>query len=317
MLFRSRVGALAEVSAELAALVAALQPRHSRVDLREGGRDMLARYDQVAASEDKVRGMGFGLPEVDAHTRGIWPGEIAIVVAPPKAGKSWLANWVALQEWQRGRVAGLWTLENSIEMTQLRLACIALKLSYEDLQDGTLPDSEYKLLHEWVHDVLAESDVPLHILHPDQEQRTPHAIVQQARGLDVQSLIIDQLTFVEPSRDKRNQTRAYEVRDILHDLAASVSTGRDPLSCLLTHQVKRDGIKEAEKTGRLAMDSGADSSEVERTASWVFGLWASEHQQALHQTSLQTLATRRGKPRDWDLHWDVGVGLIQTIGDAA
>lgn len=311
-----KLGALEDYTARLAELVGSLQPKNSRVDMRSGAADMLATYDRVAGSEDKMRGMALGLPAVDAHTRGIWPGEIAIVIAPTKRGKSFLLANAALAEWRRGRVAGLWTLENSIEMTQLRLACLELHLSYSDLQDGTLAESEYKLLVEWVEDVLVKSDTPLHILHPDQVQRRPHAIVQQARGLGVESLILDQLTFVEPNESKRNQSRAYEVRDILHDLAATISTGRQPLSCLMAHQAKRDAVKEAERTGRLTIDSGADSAEVERTGAWVFGLWASEHQQALGQTTLQTLAVRRGKPRDFELAWDVGVGLIRDMSDA-
>jgi replicative DNA helicase len=311
-----RVDVLAACAAELAALSVSLQPRHSRVDLREAGLGMLADYDRLATSDDKVRGMAFGLPSVDAYTRGIWPGELAVVAAPPKGYKSYFLDYVAMEEWKRGRPTALVTLENSIEMTQLRIASLALKLSIEDLQDGTLPESEHRLLVEWVNDVLVKSDTPLHILHPDLPLRTPQALIQQVRGLEAQSLVLDQLTFVESGQDKRNQSRAYELRDIMHDLATAISTGREPISCLAAHQLNRDGIKEAEKTGQLRAQAMSDSSEVEKTATWVFGLYASEHQRVLRQVTLQTLATRRGKRRDFNLTLDASVGLIQELGAA-
>lgn len=311
-----RVDVLARFSTELASMTMRLQPRTTQVDLRSSGEDILLAYDEAVATRGTVRGLAFGLPQVDAHTRGVHEGEIAVVGGGPKSGKSWLANFVALQEWRRERVAALFTLENSIEMTQLRLACVALGLSIQELQDGALSAQDYDKLRAWVRDVLEPSPVPLPIFSPVTVARTPHAVVAAARANGADSLVVDQLNFLENGRERRDQRRNYELTDILRDLRDLISTGRRQLPCLLMHQIKREGVEHAEKTGRYRMSDFADSAEVERIASMAFALYASEDMRAIGRMQLQGLAARRFPLKSWDLLWQIEVGLIRVRNEA-
>jgi len=306
-----RLERLGELSSELSGLVFSLQPRTTAVDLRESGPALLAEYE-MAATSDGVRGMRLGLPEVDNHLGGIWDGELCVIGGIPGSGKSFFADYIALQEWKRGRCTTLFTLENSILMTQMRLACMALHINIEDLQTGNLSDDDLRDLQEWCNDTLLASDTPLHILNPDMVNRNPHAIVQAAKAYGTESLVVDQLSHIEAVQDTRQQDRRNEVSKIVRVLGDLISTGRHEMPCVLMHQVNREGIKVAAQTGRVSMVHMAEAAEVERTASLVLCLYASAEDQNMQppDMQLQMLKQRRVKPMDWRLRWMPHLGAI-------
>lgn len=316
-----RLDVLGEQASALSKVYFDLQPRTTRMDIRESGPMVLAQYE-LAASSDGVRGMRIGLEEIDIHFGGIHPGELFVLGGPSGTGKSFMANYTAYHEWADfGRNTGMFTLENSIEMTQLRIACMALGLSIEDLQTGTLPDAQLVRLREWCNDVLLASDVPLHIISPDMVGRSPQAVVQMAKALECESLIVDQLTHLAPV-DSKFDGRRNEVSTIVRMLGDQINTGSHRIPCLLLHQINRDGIKRAEGTGRLIMTDFAESSEVERTASAACSLYQSREQGRMGLMGWQTLKVRRVKPKHWDLDWAPWNGSIHvdrevTFGEEA
>lgn len=308
---------LAQKLAELSDINQAVTPRRTQVDLRESGDAILREYQQAAETDGEPRGLRFGLEQIDRYTHGIHPGELAVLAAPTKTGKSWLAAWIAYCEWKAGRRAGLFTLENSIEMTRLRIGCIALHLPIDQLMRGTLPPEDLATLESWVNDELVKSETPLRIFHPSPAMRTAQAIMQQATAVGCESLLIDQLTFMEVTRNpyQRTEKQTEEVGRIMHDLKSLISTGRHPIPCLLVHQINREGTRRVQASGRLDMSDLANSSEVERTADWVFGLYATRVEHVVSRMALQTLASRRVKPKDFDLIWRIDVGRISVTGE--
>ncbi len=308
-----RVEVFTTKAAEHIGLALKLQPRTTGVDLRDAAEGLLAEYERVAANGNPVRGMCFGLPEIDAYTRGIHEGELAILAAPPKTGKSFLADHIAYHEWKRGRGVALYTLENSINATLMRLAAIALGISTLALMDGKLDAEDLDKLRTWVREEIPRSSVPLHVMHPNTVARTAPAIVQGARAHGCDSLIIDQLSHLDHPDPNHRMSRPTEIKDIVDDLVALISTGRQPLPCLLVHQINRAGVEHFDKTGRLRMDHAAEGA-VERYADWLFALTASDMDVKTHRATLHTLASRRVPPQDWWLGWNIEVGRISVGG---
>jgi replicative DNA helicase len=224
---------------------------------------------------------------------------------------SWMMNFVAYHQWLDGKPTALFTLENSIKMTEMRLACIALHISSTELQTGTLSAEDLDALQTWVNDELKTSAVPLHILSPEGSQRTPQALVQTARASGAESLIIDQLSYMKAHGDRRLERRD-EIASILRDLSLMIETGRQPMSCLLAHQINREGVKASMATGRLYMHNFADGSEVERVVTYAGALFRSEDMVATSAAQLQTLAFRRGPVKHYDLLWDIDAGHVMA-----
>lgn len=220
---------------------------------------------------------------------------------------SYFCNKVAKDEHEKGRAVCLFTLENSVEMAEDRTACLALGIDPRDWDRGVCTPEQVARVREWV-DRLEQADVPLWIVQPPPGQRNVESMVREAQLRGAQSLIIDQLTFIEVPDERLSRT--LQIRDVTHSLKSLISTGRDKLPCLLAHQISREGVKAADKVGYLEMYHLAESSEVERTADWVFGLYRSKANVGDDTAMLQTLAARRAPLESFSMTWDLAGGII-------
>lgn len=295
-----RVEVLGEHSAELTRLVISLESRRYALDAAVG------LQDKKLEMEHSVQGLRFGIKDIDEYTRGIQPGELAVLVAPPKTGKSVITARIALHEWKADRTCALFTLENSIDMTLDRLACLASGVSLRAWSHGTCSAEDRELVHAAIDD-LADVKDRLILLQPPPERRTVEQMVREAQVRGADSIIIDQLSFVQLSGGRQNIT--YQIGDVLYRLK-NMLMGRTPMPCLLVHQVNRDGIKHARDKGYLQMEDLADSSHVERSADWVFGVYRSYDEQHASQAKFQTLAARREEPKHFQLTWNIDRGVL-------
>ena len=118
----------------------------------------MSRYEARAANTREFQGMHFGLPEVDVHTNGIREGELAVVGAYAKVGKSYFVDRVALREFEQGRCVALYTLENSISMTTDRIACLANGIDPVPFDEGRASPEDLALIQEWINEVLLKAE---------------------------------------------------------------------------------------------------------------------------------------------------------------
>lgn len=307
-----RVQVLSEAAAELVALSLKMESREYSVDARTAIHERLMAYEERASAPEEVRGMTFGLPQIDQYTMGIQPGQMAILAAPPKTGKSYFLIYAALAGWRRERAQCLYSLENSVEMTLDRMACMATGTDARAFRKGTLQQPDLDRIRWWM-DEFAASPVPIWVLQPDEGKRTPEALVQGAQLRDADDLLIDQLSWVEhpdPGRLPRHEI----VRDVLRSLRVGISTGRHRMPLLMAHQINREGAKQADKDGFLSMWNLAESAEVERAADWVFGLYQSVDERAAMAAKFQTLASRNEDNRHFMLTWRINLGVVTVRG---
>lgn len=305
-----RPAVVADFTRRLANVSITLERADSSVDMREGMDERLHAYEGREADQGRTYGIRFGIEDVDGYTGGIHPGELAVLAGGPKAGKSLWMAMVALREWEEGRTPVLFTLENSVEMTLDRIACLATNVSLARWSRGQCTPEEKIRMRDWVRDAVRGNDHPLWILQPEIGQRSMEAMVRSAQLHGADSLLIDQLTFVElPDPRKPKHER---IGDALHTLKAMISTGRDRLPCLLAHQISREGVKAAIKVGYLEMFHMAESAEVERTADWVFGLYRDRVLVEYEQAKFQSLAARRAELVSWALTWGIDRGFVSA-----
>jgi replicative DNA helicase len=284
----------------------------------DGFQRSLADYHRRAETSQTHRGMAFGIDEIDEYTYGIHEAELAVLAAGPKTGKSVTLGFVLLQEWKRGRRATYYTLENTVKMSYDRLVCIHLGVDHDRYRRGLCIPDEVERVQTFISERGEELRDCIRIVQPQRGNRTVQWITRHARSLGTESLLVDQLTFMEASH--RSLRGPDKITDIMHDLKDAIG-GRSPMSCLLAHQINREGMKEAKKNGLLEMWMLAEGSEVERTADWVFSLYASEDERRAQMIKWQTLATRRGSSnQSWRVAWRPWlnqVAILDQIGAAA
>jgi hypothetical protein len=307
-----RVAILNHHASNLVRLSISLVRKDIAQDLRTAIAGTLLDYEDRETNRDQFRGMRLGLSEVDAHSFGIHEGELAVWAGAPKLGKSFALAWAAYTEWHNGRAAALFTLENSVEMTLDRIACMAMKINFTDWQRGLCSSEAVEAVREWQVD-LEKSETPLWVVQPDLGRRSIEQMVREAQVREAQSLLIDQLTFVElPSARKPKHER---IGEGLHTLKGMISTGRNRMSCLLAHQINREGVKAADKVGYLEMYHMAEAAEVERTADLIYGGYASRDDQMFHQIKLQLLGARRVPLKNWQVWWTPERGDIRVLNE--
>jgi hypothetical protein len=305
-----RVEVVASYASELVAMAMTLEDRSTHVDVREGLGARLLAYEERAALGGDIIGARLGLDRIDHHVGGIQPGELAVVAAGPKTGKSFALVWAALAEHRAGRTAVLYTLENSVAMTLDRIACLATGVDGARWQRGASSPDEVAAVRAWIEE-MASSPAPLWVMQPDLGKRSFESMVIEARLRGADTVLIDQLTFVELTADGR-KPRTERIGEGLHTLKGMLSTGHHRMPCLLAHQVNREGVKAANKNGWLEMHHMAESAEVERTADMVFALYQSADERAVQQVKFQMLAARRVDLRNWQLNWQLGNGNISV-----
>ena len=306
-----KVKILSEKSYDLFSLLQQVTPRRDEMDLHDGLQAALRRYQDRAENGRTMAGMTFGMPLVDQYTYGVHPGEIALMAAGTGVGKTWWALNTALAEWEAERRTVVWSLENTLESVFDRMACLKAKVDYGRWQQGELHEGELERVMYWLDRIEHSEHRPV-VVHPRKGQRTVVYMVRKSIVLGGQSLIIDQLSHITPPKDARRSDRREKVGAIMEDLQASLTDTVDPLSCLLLHQVNREGNKAVKTSGKYEVDHMADAAEVERTVDFLFTLYQSQDDKAIGEAVLQLLKGRRVPKRAWRLAWRVGVGDIRV-----
>lgn len=305
---------------EMFGLVLSLQDRTATVEGPQGFTNALREYEARVARGGLLEGIQFGLPEVDAHFFGLHPGELGVLAGIPKVGKSFFLLLVA---WFMYRmlhaVVVLYTLENSVPMTYDRLACMATGIDYSEWQQGNVPpeiiDTRIRPLIEQMQNG-DEHGGRLIVIQPEPGKRDPANLVRGAQLLGCNALLIDQLTFVEaPETEQRGRSKNEEVRDIMRLTKILISAPPNPISCLMAHQINREGQKAADRVGHLEMYHLADGSEVERASDLVLALYQNGDDAMFGHVKLQTLASRRRDIRHWNLLYRPWAGVVQVLGE--
>ena len=304
-----RLGVAQEASVSLVRLVGALASRRTRVDLRESLPDRLEAYAARKNGAGTSRVSYMGLSEVDHYTGGLAEGEVGIVAGFAKAGKSFLSLLSALAEHRRGRTVVLFTLENSIPMTEDRIGCLAMKVDTARWDRGEVTEEEFDRIKGFVEH-LQKSETPLWVLQPERADRSVEAMVRQAQALEADTVIIDQLSHIyHPSRSKqRNEV----VREIMQDLVIAAQDPHYPLPIWVYAQISRGGKESADKRGWYNLDDLAESSEAERSATLGFSIYQSDEMFKVNRALLQVLFSRRVRPRWWDVDWYPGMGRLKV-----
>lgn len=306
---RHRPDVIADFASRLVSMSTSLERRNVKSDMREDVTLRMFEYEDRVKNQHNFNGMRFGISAIDNHVRGIHPGELAILAGGPKTGKSWMLAWAALMDWRAGRTVVIYTLENSVEMTENRILCIGARVDYDAFQKGILSNEEIDRLVAFAQELRASPN-PLYIFQPDLGKRTFEHMIATAMIYNVDSVFIDQLTFVE--LEDSNKSKTERIGEALHTLKGMISTGRRPIPVMLAHQINRDGVKAADKLGYLEMWHLADSAECERTADWVFGMYASRDDQTAMRCKFQTMATRRSWNLNWELFWNPYQGHVDV-----
>lgn len=268
----------------------------NRVDLSENITDRREAYHQRLAVRGQAAPIGF--EEVDSFTGGIRPGEIVTVAGYAKQGKSWTLVNAAVEAKKQGYTPYVASLELDVDTFSERIDAVFSGIGYGKMSRGALLPNDLDRLHE-AQEELADLG-PFYVENPVPEERTADHLVSRARQLGCDYIIIDQLSWIRPTRNHQNRRDAYlEVLETLKLSAGSTMEG--PLPVLLAVQFNR----EAGPKGRGSMENMANAADIEQITDAMYGLYRTDEMRADDAIVLDMLGSRRTDLRSWLLHWEL------------
>lgn len=287
-------------------------PRAGRVNLADNVEQRRDRYRTRADFQGDVAGVPFGLDQIDQHTFGILDGELAALIGFAKSGKSMMLCRAAVAARRAGYTPFFATLELSSQDMEDRLDAHHSGVPYEAIQKGRLTVEQALALNQ-AQEELSEMG-PLYVEKLPRGERTPQYIVNRARDVGANFLIIDQLSFLEANTSYREQHQ--KVAEIISDLKQEISDDETSLMpTLLAAQMNREG----NKAGKVELHHIAMSSAVEQTVDIAYSISQTAEERANHCMRLDTLGFRRGVPKSWLLEWRftdmTRIGVRQELVD--
>lgn len=284
-------------------------PRFARSNMATSVEQRRNRY--VNRQENQGAGVTLGFPTLDHHTNGLRPGELCAVGAFSKVGKTMFLANAAIQARKQGGTPLFITLEMSKEEIEDRLDAIYSEVSYNRLTHGELTPQEAMRLRA-AQDELAQLG-DLYIERPMEGERTVPHIVSRARQLGADFLVIDQLSFMEPTGQHRELTSKHaEIVATLKKDIASDSAGQIP--CLLAVQLNRASLSQPEGVG---LQNFANTSVIEQTVDLAIGLSRSKDERANRLMRMDILGARRSEIMAWIVRWElINETKLEILGEA-
>lgn len=249
-------------------------------------------------------GLPLGIPELDAHTGGLMPGELAAVGGHPKQGKSFLLVNAAVAQRKAGFAPILFTLEMSIAEMEDRVDALFSGVSYNRLSRSRLTDAELERYKQG-QEQLAEMG-GIQIESSDIGDRTVSAILNRARQARADFVLIDQLSHMEASRSTRDLKEHHA--NVMKGLSTELSRPGQELPCLIAAQLRRPdtggrGADAAPAT--VEMHHFANAAEIEREVDLALGLSCTVEERRNNTKRIHILAGRRCSNKSWLLNWQL------------
>lgn len=135
---------------------------------------------EIRADYEAAKGRGGGLlglsspwPNVDKFSLGVQPGELTVLLAKRKTGKSWLlfkwAQHIMRNDLKPGETVLIISMEMTRKSVYRRLAAIDLRLNYQDFRAGRLTTEEEEALFDHCEAMIAgeEEFATIHVACAD------------------------------------------------------------------------------------------------------------------------------------------------------
>lgn len=272
-----------------------IAPRTTRSDMSVNVDERRQRYGEREQFPDGI-GLTLGIDALDIHTGGLMPGELAVVGAFSKTGKSFFLCNAAVALHQAGHTPMLFTLEMSRREMEDRIDALYSGVSYNRLVHAKLKKDEQEAL-ALAQEQLAKAGSLL-VESPDEGDRTVSYLVNRARQAGADYILIDQLSFMEATG--RWRTTKEHHANIMKGLKNEIRRSGREVPCLMAVQLNRDSLDEGAQ-----LKNFADASEVERFCDLALGLERNNEERMSHVMRCHILGSRRSEKKSWQLHWEL------------
>jgi replicative DNA helicase len=228
-------------------------------------------------------------------------------------------SWSLVNSFVRAREAGytpfLCTMELPVADMEERLDAVISGVSHHQLQRGNLMTADITKLKEAQEEFAALGAA--YIEKPPRDERSVIYIVNKAREMGANLLLIDQLSFMQPRHYHTDEKD--KIKEIMSDLKIEISENEvSMMPVILAAQFNRQMMDKA--TGKPGMQHIGLSSSIEQIVDIAYGLRQTREMRANKSMMLDIMGFRRGNPMSYLLEWELSTertrfGVREVIDD--
>lgn len=254
--------------------------------------DRLLDQYQEHVIEGMFAGRSFGFDFLDAHTGGQKPGHLSFLVARPKRFKTFFLLESFVAQVRAGGNPIFFTLELTLEEAWQRLTCIYSGFPFTKIVTGDMSKSDYDEFR-FIQNQLQETGKFI-LSRPPVGERTVSALFGEVEKREADSILIDQLSFLEPPKDYYARPDL-ATADIVYALKNAASRRGSERPVYVAAQINRQGKDEIDATTIALSDS------VGQAADLIVGLTRTKAQMQSGLVFMEIVEARHCEPEEWQL----------------
>ena len=278
--------------------------RSNDLEITEAAKRAKEEYEFRKANPGLL-GLATGFPTMDEATSGLQPGQLIVIVAPPKTGKSTLALQIALNAHLAGKVPMFMSFEMSNAEQKSRYYAMRARISHRRLMTGTLNNDEEARYFKIVDGI--ENMREKFWFVDSSGGQTVGAVASKVQSKNPDIVFIDgtYLMIDEQSGESNTPQAITNITRSLKRLAQKINKPIVISTQALTWKMKK---------GQVTADSIGYSSSFHQDADVIFGLQRED--EAVDDTRLlRVVASRNGGLSEVSLMWDWNTGHFREIDD--
>lgn len=251
----------------------------------------------IEEASNEQRGASYGFISLDKLSGGAKAGHLSFLAARPKRYKTWIGLKAFVEQRKSGTTPVFFNLELSDKEIYQRLICLVSGTSFTHMKHGLTTETEWKRIRQSM-ETFKELG-PAYIVSPPYEKRTVDDIVLETQRLQADSVIIDQLSYLQWKGRIDSEHQGY--RQIVHGMKNAAIKLEMPWYCIC--QFNREAANLEEMAGA---DKAGLTRAIEETCDMMLGLHRTKEEMEMNQVELGIIEARHcSASHNWMLEVDL------------
>jgi replicative DNA helicase len=264
----------------------------------------MIKYFQLEA-QDQRKGASYGFVPLDYISGGAKKGHLSFLAARPKRYKTWIGLKAFVEQARQGLAPVFFNLELSDVEIYQRLVCLVSGVSFAKMKHNRLTDRDWDLINERMGE-FADCG-PAYIVSPPYDNRTVDDLVLEVQKLQSQSVIIDQLSYLQWKGNYASEHQGY--REVVHNMKNAAIKLEIPWFCIC--QFNREAANVEEMAG--AQMAGLTRA-IEETCDMFLGLHRDKEDLEMGRVQLGIVEARHcSANHKWDIEVEMNNNTSFTM----
>jgi len=272
------------------------------LEITQAAKDAKREYE-FRKSNPGLLGLPTGFPTMDASTSGLQPGQLVVIVAPPKTGKSTLALQIAINCQLNGKIPMFMSFEMSNTEQKNRYYSMRARISYQRLMSGTLVQEEEDNFYAKVDEIQKENDKFWFVDSSNGQTVSSVASKVQSKNPDIIFIDGTYLMVDEVTGESNTPQAITSITRSLKKLAMKINK---PIV------ISTQALAWKMRGGQVTADSIGYSSSFHQDADVIFGLQR-EDENVDDTRLLRVIAARNSGLKGVSLMWDWNTATFREM----